>query len=326
MSGQRIAVVMPVRNAEGTIRAALESVFASSVRPAEVVVVDDSCTDRSIEIARGFPVKVVASVPPGGVAAARNTGASAASAGILFFLDADVVLDPGAFEAAIGALADPGVSVAIGLQSARAAFPGVATLYKNYWLHYTYARRAARVAVLYSSAVAIRREPFEKVGGFDPNYRSPNIEDSELGKRITEAGYRVAVVPEMEFLHVKRYTAAGMVRTDFHRTVGMTKVQLRDRFRRIVRGNYSSIPTSFLVSCLAPWIAIPLLAAGRPAAALLLPPALVLLLNADWLRSLARAEGTRAAVAGVVFLHLDVLAVNLGAIWGCLEYLAGKKY
>jgi hypothetical protein len=147
-----------------------------------------------------------------------------------------------------------------------------------------------------------------------------------LGKRITEAGYRVAVVSEMSFRHRKQYSVAGMVRTDFLRTVGMTKVQLRDRFRRILRGNYSSIPTTFLVSCLAPWIGVLFFASGRWIGGLLLVPLLILLLNLDWLRSLARTQGASAGAAGILFLHLDVFAVNLGILWGCLEYFAGKKY
>ncbi|MBM3319856.1 MAG: glycosyltransferase family 2 protein [Candidatus Eisenbacteria bacterium] len=326
MSGRSIAAIIPVRDAGATIEETLRSIYASSTPPDEVIVVDDGCSDRSMEIARRFPARILPSEPPGGVARARNTGAAAARGEILLFVDADVVLEPNAVRAAADALADPGVSVAVGLQSAVSPFPNAASVYKNYWLHYTYKKRAERLAVLYSSAVAIRREPFEQAGGFDPNYRTPNIEDSDLGKRLTDAGCRIAVVPEMEFRHIKRYDLSGMFRTDFRRTVGMTKVQIRDRFRRILKGNYSSIPTSFLVSCLAPWIAPPLLAAGEIFAALLFPPALVLLLNRDWIRSLAESQGARAGLLGAFFLHLDVVAVNLGVLWGIAEYAAGKKY
>lgn len=321
-----VSVVLPVRDAEGTIGRALEAVFASTTPPREVVVVDDGCTDGTLDIARRFPVRIEEAGDPGGVAAARNTGAARTDGPILFFLDADVVLEPYALEAAERTLVDPAVSVAIGLQSARAAFPGAATAYKNLWLRYTYEKKADRIAVLYSSAVAIRRVVFDEVGGFDANYRKPNIEDSELGKRITDAGHRMAVVPEIEFLHVKRYTVEGMARTDFHRTVGMTKVQLRDRFRRIRRENYSSIPTSFLVSCLAPWFAAAAYAAGEPDLAFPGASLLIILLNFFWLRALRRQEGRRTALLGVLFLHLDVAAVNLGAAWGFLEYLGGKRY
>lgn len=326
MNESPVSVILPVRNAEETIARALKGIFASTSPPREVVVVDDGCTDRTIEIARLFPVRVEHSDDPGGVAAARNTGAAKTTGPILFFVDADVVLGSTALEAAEKALADAHVSVAVGLQSARAAFPGIVTAYKNLWLRYTYQQRAKRIAVLYSSAVAIRREAFERVGGFDAHYRTPNIEDSELGKRISEAGYKIVVSPEIEFLHVKRYTVGGMARTDFHRTVGMTKVQLRDRFRRISRENYSSIPTSFLVSCLAPWFAAAAWSAGNRDLGVLGAILIVVILNARWLVALRRREGRRAALGGIVLLHVDVAVVNLGAFWGFLEYLVGKRY
>ncbi|MBN1827445.1 MAG: glycosyltransferase [Candidatus Eisenbacteria bacterium] len=326
MRGERVSVVIPVRNAERTIEGTLRAIAALTTPPDEVVLVDDGCTDGTIEKARPFGCRVVPSREPGGVAAARNTGAAEATGGILLFVDADVELDPGALDAALGTLGDPDVHVAVGLQSPRSVFPNAASVYKNLWLHYTYKERAKRVSVIYSSAVAIRREAYERVGGFDTNYKTPNIEDSDLGKRITEAGFRMAVSPGLRFLHIKRYSVASMIRTDFHRTVGMMKVQIRDRFRRIYHENYTSIPTSFLISCLAPWTAIPLGVLFGAAPALLAPPLLALILNHHWLRFVAGSGGTRLALAGVPLLFLDILSVNLGAIWGALDYLRGKTY
>jgi hypothetical protein len=157
---------------------------------------------------------------------------------------------------------------------------------------------------------------------FRPELSQSNIEDSDLRKRITDAGYRLAVVGDELSSHEADWWGASL--DGLRRTVSMTKVQLRDRFRRMLRGNYS-IPTSFLVSCLVPWIAAGLFLAGLRVAGLL-APLVIVLLNQNWLRSLARAQGSRAAAAGLFFLHLDVLAVNAGIVWGFLEYLFGKKY
>jgi len=48
------SVIIPVHNAEATIRAALESVFASSLRACEVIVVDDASTDGTLAFAKRF--------------------------------------------------------------------------------------------------------------------------------------------------------------------------------------------------------------------------------------------------------------------------------
>ena len=60
MSGSTasVSVITPCLNAEGTLGEALESVFAQTVPPIEVLVIDDDSRDRSIEIARSFGPRV----------------------------------------------------------------------------------------------------------------------------------------------------------------------------------------------------------------------------------------------------------------------------
>lgn len=338
MSASSISVIIPVRDAERTIDRCLRALAASIVAPREVLLIDDGCTDGTLAVVEsvtrdaGLAVTVVPNRKPGGVAQARNYGASLATGDVVLFVDADVILDPGAIEAGERAIQSEGLDVAVGLQSAESAFPNATSIYKNLWLRHTYWIRSGRFSVIYSSAVAIRKEAFEAVGGFDANYRKPNIEDSELGKRMSEAGYRVGLVEKLHFLHIKRYNLSSMLRTDFDRTVGMTKVQLRDRFKRIRRENYTSIPTGFLVSCFAPWLVLSILLLGTiPGIVawkmlLLIPPLVVILLNFPWIAYLARREGPLFAMKGVLLLHLDVLAVNAGLFWGAWEYALGRKY
>ncbi len=330
-----VSIIVPVRNGEATMQRCLEALFASTVQPLEVLIINDGCTDRTVEIAKRFPTRVIDAPPPCGVAAARNLGAEHAAGSILFFTDADVIVEPGAIAAAEEALQEGGgenLDVAVGLQSAVCEYRNGTSVYKNLWLRWTYRQRAGRFSVLYSSAVAIRKSAFEKVAGFDTHYQRPNIEDSELGKRLSEAGYRLDLVPNLEFLHVKRYNLASMLQTDFDRTVGMIKVQLRDRFQRARRENYTSIPTSFLLSCLAPWLMLALSIVGASCSIAGWPrliaavPLIVLLLNMDWLQYIAKHEGLYLALKGAVLLHLDIAVVNLGIFWGLLEYLAGRKY
>lgn len=326
MNAGGISIIIPARNAGKTIERTLRSLFDSSSSPDEVILVDDGCTDDTLAIAGRYPCKVIRSSSPGGVAAARNSGAKVAGGDVFLFVDADVVLLPDALETAASAMKDPTISVAVGLQSPESVFPNPASIYKNLWLHFTYKIKADSVSVIYSSAVAIRREAFEKVGGFDTNYQKPNIEDSDLGKRISESGFRIVVVPEFEFFHIKSYSVSSMVRTDFLRTVGMTKVQIRDRFRRIYRENYTSIPTSFLLSCVLPWATIPIGLRMGAVVPITLSLLFAMLLNIRWLLFLVRREGVLFLFPACLFLLLDIITVNLGLLWGVFDYLRGKTY
>ena len=62
---------------------------------------------------------------------------------------------------------------------------------------------------------AIRTSAFHAVSGFDERYTAPSIEDIELGYRLRRAGMRIRVDPTLEVTHLKRWTAASLIRTDF---------------------------------------------------------------------------------------------------------------
>ena len=85
-----VSIVMAVRDGEEFLAEAIDSALAQTHCPIELVVIDDGSSDRSAEIARsyGAPVCVI-STPPHGLAAARNTGAEAATGEFVGFLDAD---------------------------------------------------------------------------------------------------------------------------------------------------------------------------------------------------------------------------------------------
>ncbi len=88
-----IAVVIPAWNAAATIGGALESVFAQTRPPREVIVVDDGSTDDTAAIAAAAGATVLR-VANGGAARARNIGIAAAASPWIAFLDADDTWGP----------------------------------------------------------------------------------------------------------------------------------------------------------------------------------------------------------------------------------------
>ena len=92
----QISVVIPCFNAERYIGAALRSVLAQSLRPAEVIVVDDGSSDGSADLVRNqFPGVTLLCQANQGVAAARNHGVEHASGDWVAFVDADDAWLPG---------------------------------------------------------------------------------------------------------------------------------------------------------------------------------------------------------------------------------------
>lgn len=88
-----ITVVIAAYNSERFIGEALDSVFAQTCPPAQVVIVDDGSTDRSAAIAQARGATVIRQANAG-VSAARNVGMRAATQPWLAFLDADDIWLP----------------------------------------------------------------------------------------------------------------------------------------------------------------------------------------------------------------------------------------
>lgn len=99
----RISVVIPAYNAAPYLAATLNSVFEQTLRPAEVIVVDDGSTDDTVAIARGFDVRVI-SLSNRRAAAARNAGTYAASGEYIAYMDADDLWLPDKLAVQVSAL------------------------------------------------------------------------------------------------------------------------------------------------------------------------------------------------------------------------------
>jgi glycosyltransferase involved in cell wall biosynthesis len=94
-----VSVVIPARDAERFLPAALDSVVSQDYAPLEVVVVDDGSQDGTAAIVERYgashPVRLVRLPASGGAAHARNVGIEAARGEIIAFQDADDEWLPG---------------------------------------------------------------------------------------------------------------------------------------------------------------------------------------------------------------------------------------
>ena len=84
----RISVVIPARNEERFIEGCLESLEAQTLKPDEIIVVDNGSTDSTAERVRAIGVRLV-HCPTPGVAFARQAGLEAATGDWVATTDAD---------------------------------------------------------------------------------------------------------------------------------------------------------------------------------------------------------------------------------------------
>jgi glycosyltransferase involved in cell wall biosynthesis len=162
----KISIVIPAYNAERYIGEALESVFAQTMAPYEIIVVDDGSTDRTAEIVRSFDKEVhYIKQQNQGVSVARNTGIQAATGDWIALLDSDDLLRPEKIERQIARIeSTPNLVVvysaftflyADGATVESPVFPA-----QNLWPALRY-----RTPILPSTAI-IRRSALDEVGAF----------------------------------------------------------------------------------------------------------------------------------------------------------------
>ncbi len=99
LNSERLSVVVCVRNEESRIKDCLETVFLNE--PDEVILVDGASTDRTVEIARGFPGIKIISTQKSNLTRDRQIGIDNARNELVAMVDADHRLRKGDLESLV---------------------------------------------------------------------------------------------------------------------------------------------------------------------------------------------------------------------------------
>ena len=93
MKNPKVSVVVCTYNGEKIIKSLLDSLKKQTYNNLEVIVVDDGSTDKTSEIVKGYPFKLVKHKKNRGLADARNTGVENSKGEIIVFTDDDCIAD-----------------------------------------------------------------------------------------------------------------------------------------------------------------------------------------------------------------------------------------
>ncbi|MEM2027510.1 MAG: glycosyltransferase [Candidatus Bathyarchaeia archaeon] len=177
-----VSVVIPTLQ-EGKYIGRLLSKIVSADPSVEIIVVDGGSTDGTAEIARRFTDKVYV-LNRRGIGRARNYGALKAKGDVIIFMDADVEPPPDFVDKVLSAFKDRSV-----VGATCKIMPGVSDAsLKAFFIFYNLLLRLLSHVKPHSRGefLAVRREAFLKVGGFDE--RLPCLEDHDLAFRLSRVG------------------------------------------------------------------------------------------------------------------------------------------
>lgn len=212
-----VSILMPVRDAQGTVQEALASIQAQTLREWELVLVNDGSRDATRELleqARAADARVrVLHQPPLGIVPALTAGLALCRAPYVARMDADDVMHPERLARQARFLQEHPET---DLVSCRVSYAGQGAGYAEHvaWInglltHEEMALRRFVEAPVAHPSVMLRRELPETHGGWR---EGPFPEDYELWLRWLEAGARFAKLPEE--LLVWRDAPGRLSRTD----------------------------------------------------------------------------------------------------------------
>ena len=212
-----VDVVLVAYNSEATIGAALRSVMDDPLVD-HVVVVDNVSPDRSADVARNMGASVIPNVANSGFGAGCNLGAGLHRAPWILLLNPDAVMEPGSLAGMVNyGSARPEVGVVASEvrrtsgqpEPVRRRFPawwrafaepGVAARWDEWYYRRRMGVDGGAVDWVSASAVLVRRQAFEAVGGFDEGFFL-YAEETDLCARLHQAGYAIHWIPGSPSLH-----------------------------------------------------------------------------------------------------------------------------
>jgi len=187
-----ISIIIPVLNEEESIAAVLGDIPAALA--AEVLVVDNGCTDRTIPIARSLGAQIV-TAPQRGYGAACYAGTLAANGDILVYLDGDYSDYPEEMTQLVAPLVAGEADLVLGSRLARGDLPAEAMpLQQRFgnWLTAWLMRRLYNIAVTDLSPFrAVRKRVVLSLEMQEMTFGWP----TEMMVKAARAGLRLTEVP-----------------------------------------------------------------------------------------------------------------------------------
>jgi len=199
--GSTLTIIIPARNEEHNLPVLLRSINGQSVRPVEVIVVDDGSTDRTAALARELEAMVIESQPLPeswrGKTWACHQGAQSARGELLLFLDADTWFEPEGLGKILAAYDGGAFSVG--------PYHAVREPYEQLSLFFNLNMTAGTIpGGLFGQMLLVDRASYQRVDGHAA-VKGRILENFFLASVFRRAGFRVRSVTGRGLLSFRMY-------------------------------------------------------------------------------------------------------------------------
>ncbi len=223
-----ISVIIPVYNAEKTLKQCLESIFRQTNSEIEIIAVNDGSIDDSLAILRQYADRIkIINQSNAGAPTARNAGFKESRGEQVIFCDADVIMSPKMLEKMSVAL-DENPAAAYAYSSFRFGF-------KKFRLWPFDAIKLRQMPYIHTTSL-IRREFFS---GFDESLKK--FQDWDLWLTILERGGEGVWLDEVLFAVKSGGTMSAWLPKISYRLPWLKTVRQYDEAKEIIKKKHKII-------------------------------------------------------------------------------------
>ena len=254
-----VSIIIPVyNNVEYTINC-LTSILRNTTNSYEVIVIDDNSNDETQEILekKVKNIKIIRNNTNLGFVDSCNKGASLSAGKYLVFLNNDTIVTENWLEPLLNTIEKDNV----GAVGAKLIYPsGIlqeagSIIWKdssgwNYGKYddpekpeYNFVRE---VDYCSGAALIVKRDIFEKIGGFSKEFRPGYYEDTDLCFSIRNMGFRVLYQPKSVVIHYEGVTSGTDTHTGVKRYQEINKKKFLKKWRKILENEHYQPEPSLL--------------------------------------------------------------------------------
>jgi len=226
-----IAVVVPTHQRSALLRRTLAAIEKVDYPAFEVVVVDDGSSLEERTASRRWTEAAGAAFleqENAGPATARNRGVAATRSEFVAFLDDDCAPTQDWLRQLVAPFAATGAADLAAVSGTVKSQP------PHNWMSRfcTAAEYITGAQPEFTNAISAnacyRRAVLEELRGFDESFRYPGGEDPDLSRRVREAGYRLAHVPDATVLHAEIDSLPEFLRRQWRRGLGEARIKTNE--------------------------------------------------------------------------------------------------
>ena len=320
-----ISVIIPCYNSAHTIGVCLHALLQSNYANYEIIVVDDYSSDKSRKIIRKYPCRLISLPRHRGAGYARNVGARACRGNILFFTDADCVLQKNTLRTVAETMTTVANNVIVGGTYTRHPYDKeFFSCFQSLFVHYGETKHIRNPDYIATHALAMHAALFQQHDGFN-NREFPILEDVEYSHRLKRSGVTLMMNPALQVQHIFNFSFVRSMQNAIRKTRFWTTYMLHNQDLFTDSGTAShELKFNTLVFALAVLLLMAFTITGNYLSIALLCALIVINLgmNYQFLASIYRAQSfTFTLLAVGYYLFVYPIAVSAGSFLGVLSYV-----